>query len=320
MTTIKEIRTTPVAIKDPPLLNLWGVHEPYALRSRVEVELSDGTVGLGETYAGSILLETMRATLADLVGMQAENRLQVTTCARQNAAAYLGDRKGANRKSREVASVIDMALLDAVGKSHGLRACDLLGGAHRGEVAFCGYLFYRFEHHIDAPYEADTWGAATTHEGVVAQALRMRELHGYASYKLKGGVYDAAFEMETLRHLKRAMPTLPLRYDPNCGWDVATTREHLKAAGELLEYLEDPVRGIPDMAALERESTIPFSTNMCVTDFEDLLPAHQQGGPTVILADPHFGVGRPEQWPWELHVGLSASVPPCIQTRTLESA
>ncbi len=35
---IAAVRVTPIAISDPPLLNASGVHEPYALRSIIEVE------------------------------------------------------------------------------------------------------------------------------------------------------------------------------------------------------------------------------------------------------------------------------------------
>lgn len=47
---IKDIRVTPVAFRDPPLLNTVGVHEPFALRAVVEVVTESGLLGLGETY------------------------------------------------------------------------------------------------------------------------------------------------------------------------------------------------------------------------------------------------------------------------------
>src|SRR6188472_1924538 len=47
---ITDVRVTPIAFRDPPLLNVSGVHEPWALRSIIEVEAGDGHVGLGESY------------------------------------------------------------------------------------------------------------------------------------------------------------------------------------------------------------------------------------------------------------------------------
>jgi glucarate dehydratase len=49
-TRIVNVRVTPIAFRDPPLLNVAGVHEPWALRSVIEVETADGRVGLGESY------------------------------------------------------------------------------------------------------------------------------------------------------------------------------------------------------------------------------------------------------------------------------
>ena len=34
---ITAVRVTPIAFRDPPLLNAAGIHEPYALRSIIEV-------------------------------------------------------------------------------------------------------------------------------------------------------------------------------------------------------------------------------------------------------------------------------------------
>ena len=56
MNRIVDVRVTPIAFRDPPLLNVWGVHEPWALRSIIEVETDDGRIGLGESYGD---LETL---------------------------------------------------------------------------------------------------------------------------------------------------------------------------------------------------------------------------------------------------------------------
>ncbi len=46
---IRELIVTPIAFRDPPLLNSSGVHEPLALRLILQLVLEDGTVGLGES-------------------------------------------------------------------------------------------------------------------------------------------------------------------------------------------------------------------------------------------------------------------------------
>src|SRR5262245_24014035 len=50
--TIKEVRVTPIALPDPPLLAASGCHGPYYLRTIVEVVTADGIVGVGETGGG----------------------------------------------------------------------------------------------------------------------------------------------------------------------------------------------------------------------------------------------------------------------------
>ena len=55
---ITEMRVTPIAVGDPPLLNAAGLHAPYALRTIVELVSDDGITGLGEIPGAS-------ATLAD---------------------------------------------------------------------------------------------------------------------------------------------------------------------------------------------------------------------------------------------------------------
>ena len=42
---VADVRVTPIAFRDPPLLNVFGVHEPWALRSIIEVETDDGPCG-----------------------------------------------------------------------------------------------------------------------------------------------------------------------------------------------------------------------------------------------------------------------------------
>ncbi|MFG2074562.1 hypothetical protein [Nonomuraea maritima] len=59
---------TPVAFRDPPLLNVVGVHQPYVLRAVVQVHTDEGLVGLGETYADQAHLDRLEAVAAALPG------------------------------------------------------------------------------------------------------------------------------------------------------------------------------------------------------------------------------------------------------------
>ena len=66
---IAAVRVTPIAFRDPPLLNVAGVHEPWALRSIIEVETDDGRVGLGESYGEATTLADLDAIAPTLVGL-----------------------------------------------------------------------------------------------------------------------------------------------------------------------------------------------------------------------------------------------------------
>ena len=45
---IADVRITPIAVADPPLLNAAGLHAPYALRIAIELVSDDGMSGWGE--------------------------------------------------------------------------------------------------------------------------------------------------------------------------------------------------------------------------------------------------------------------------------
>jgi len=66
---IADIRITPIAVEDMPLLNTKGVHGSHFLRSIIEVECEDGTIGLGETYGAVKTLDGLRKVAPTLIGM-----------------------------------------------------------------------------------------------------------------------------------------------------------------------------------------------------------------------------------------------------------
>ena len=66
---IAAVRVTPIAISDPPLLNAAGVHEPFGLRSIIEVEGANGHVGLGETYGDAPVLALLQKQQGGMSGL-----------------------------------------------------------------------------------------------------------------------------------------------------------------------------------------------------------------------------------------------------------
>jgi hypothetical protein len=70
---IKHVTVTPIAFKDPPLLNASGIHEPYALRSIIEIESDNGVIGLGESYGDAPVLAILEKLKDDLIGLDPFN-------------------------------------------------------------------------------------------------------------------------------------------------------------------------------------------------------------------------------------------------------
>jgi glucarate dehydratase len=293
---ITEIVLTPIAFRDPPLLNSAGVHEPWALRTIVEVHTDEGISGLGETYGDLGHLERSRSVVDSLIGLDvfALNEMHA------RVAAALGGRTGLDKHGLtgritaestvdRVYSPFEVACMDIQGRALGRPVHDLLGGAVRSSVPYSAYLFYKWDGHPGA--EPDEWGEAIDPAGIVAQARKMIGEYGFGSIKLKGGVFAPEQEIEAIRALREAFPDHPLRLDPNAAWSPATS---LKVAAELdgvLEYLEDPAPEISGMAEVAAKAPMPLATNMCVIAFEHLKPSVEQDAVQVLLSDHHYWGG-----------------------------
>lgn len=289
-TRIADVRVTPIAFYDPPLLNNAGCHEAFALRSIIEVETEDGVIGLGESYGTKPVLDGLAALAPKMVGLDVTDLNGLWVRGRK---AVQGDMEGYTGKEGllpRVVGAIEVAMWDAYGKATNRRVCDLLGGQVRETVPFSAYLFYKFGKHIEET-KPDVWGEALTPEGLVDQARRMFDLYGFNAIKLKAGVLPPDEEIAGLEALRAAFPNAPLRIDPNGGWDVQTTIDLLPRLTGLIEYLEDPTPGIPGMAQVQAKTDIPLATNMCVVANEHLPPGIAQDAVRVILSDHHYWGG-----------------------------
>jgi glucarate dehydratase len=288
---------TPIAFPDPPILNSNGVHQPWALRSIIEVRLGGEMVGLGETYGDAPFLTLLHRAAAALVGLDpfdlADLRRRVAGAI--GTEADVADRHGltgASSPAKTLARVLspfEVACLDLQGKLTDRPVCDLLGGRHRDRVPFSAYLFYKWAAHPGA--EPDEWGEALDPDGIVAQARRMIDRYGFGSIKLKGGVFPPEEEIDAVRALRAAFPAHPLRIDPNAVWSVPTSIKVAERTEGLIEYLEDPTAGIPGMAEVAERAPMPLATNMCVVRFADLPEGIARRAVGVILADHHYWGG-----------------------------
>ncbi len=287
-------RITPVAFRDPPLLNTVGVHQPYALRAIVQLDTDAGLVGLGETYADSRHLARLQAAAEAITGLDvfALNAIRAAIARRlhgDNAAVGTAGMITTASAVDQVLSPFEVACLDVQGHATGRPVSDLLGGKVRDTVPFSAYLFYKWAAHPGA--EADQYGEALDPDGIVAQARRIIDEYGFTAIKLKGGVFAPEDEMAAIEALRAAFPQHPLRLDPNAAWTPQTSVKVASGLAGVLEYLEDPTPGLDGMAEVAAQSPMPLATNMCVVAFPQLAPAVAKQSVRVVLSDHHYWGG-----------------------------
>lgn len=297
ISTIKDVVVTPVAFHDMPLLNSVGVHEPYALRSIVEVILADGkTYGLGESYGDSTHLSRLRRAAELIKGLSVYDTNGIyqkcTECLTDDSGTG-GDGMAGMVTTASVAdkvfSPFEVACLDIQGKLANVPVSELLGGRVRDRVHYSAYLFYKWGGHPGDV--ADEYGPALDPAGLVNQAKKIIQEYGFKAIKLKGGVFPPAKEVEAIKALRAAFPSLPLRLDPNAAWTVETSKWVAKELDGIVEYLEDPAPEIEGMAAVAAEAPMPLATNMAVVAFSHLPSSIAQNAVQVILSDHHFWGG-----------------------------
>lgn len=295
-THIVDINLTPVAFADPPLLNAVGVHEPFAIRTIIEIVTDSGMYGLGETYGDEAHQNRLKLAADALIGTdvfdinRARESAEAALAADSTAGGHgmsgmITDSSTLDR----VFSPFEVALLDLQGKILGVPVSDLLGGRVRDRVDFSGYLFYKWAGHPGDP--DDKWGEALDPAGIVRQAEKMIDEYGFTALKLKGGVFPPDEEAAAIEALAARFPEVPLRIDPNAAWTVETSIRIAERLDSTLEYLEDPTPGIDGMAEVRSKASMPLATNMCVVAFAQLPDAVVAGSIDVILSDHHFWGG-----------------------------
>lgn len=296
---ITAVRVTPIAIKDPALLNAAGVHEPFGLRSIIEVVGANGMVGLGETYGDAPVLGLLTRAAPSLVGLSAFDvngmLARLKALAPQVSTGHvemeLAPGSLASNLVTSAFSAFEVAFMDLQARTLGIPLVELLGGAVRDKVSYSAYLFYKWDASVDPEYAPDPYGEAVNSEQIVQQARQMIGQYGFESIKLKAGVFDPMEEADAILALKAAFPNQPLRIDPNSNWSMATS---LKVADKLrgsLEYYEDPTPTLEGMAALHKATGMPLASNMVVTNWAELKRSIELNAVQILLSDHHFWGG-----------------------------
>ncbi|MCM3757604.1 dipeptide epimerase [Sporosarcina aquimarina] len=140
-------------------------------------------------------------------------------------------------------AAIDIACFDAVGKSLGIPAYQLLGGRYHNEFPITHVLS------IGEP------------EAMAEEAAQRMEA-GYTSFKMKVGT-DAAEDVKRIQAVrKRVGETIAIRVDVNQGWvNSSTTLQAMKKLEAChLDWLEQPVKAddIDGLVEVKSKSATPL--------------------------------------------------------------
>ncbi|MEK0451111.1 MAG: hypothetical protein RL088_3379 [Verrucomicrobiota bacterium] len=306
---IAEVIVHKIAIADPPIRSSYGLHQPYALRTVLELRSDSGLTGVAETYGGEApanALEELRPKLLGADPFKLTGALVEMVEGRGSGDArsqtMLVPGENPLDATARTYSAVETACLDLIGKAVNQPVCDLIGGRVRDSVPFSAYPFYK---HAGGGGEGDDtredeYGEALSPEGLVKQVRQMVATYGFKDIKFKAGVLDPDIEIETVRQMRSEL-NMPVRMDPNCAWSVETSIRvgkalHVELGRDTGGYLEDPTANIPGMAAVRKALVesgydVPLASNVAVTCFADLPPAFAQDAVQIVLCDHHYWGG-----------------------------
>jgi len=307
---ITELQVVPVAGRDSMLLNLSGAHAPFFTRNIVILKDSAGNTGLGEVPGGENIRKTIEDSRSLIVGKQlgAHNSIlnAMRTAFADRDVAGRGLQTFDLRTTIHAVTAIESALLDLMGQFLNVPVASLLGeGVQRTSVPILGYLFYvgdrtrtslgyRSEPDADNEWFRLRNEAALTPESIVRHAEATHARYGFNDFKLKGGVFSGAQEMEAIIALHERFPQARITLDPNGAWSLQEAIGLCRDKHAVLAYAEDPCgaengySGREVMAEFRRATGLPTATNMIATDWRQLAHSIQLMSVDIPLADPHF--------------------------------
>jgi muconate cycloisomerase len=266
--TISEIKSTIVdvpTVRKHKLSSLSVTAQSYVI---VELRLGNGVIGIGEaaTLGGprwsEESVESIKATIDTylapaLIGSAADRfetaRVRMDEAAKRNNAA-----KGA----------IDSALFDAVGKTLGVPAVQLLGGVVRESVPVLWTL------------------ASGDPVQEIEEAERKIAGRLHNTFKVKIGAQAPEADMARMQRLASALAgRASLIVDANQAWDETTALRCLPILAEIgVTLVEQPLPAwnILGMARLRTRSTVPLMADECVFSTHDMLDVARAGAADVV--------------------------------------
>ena len=307
---ITEMLVIPVAGHDSMLLNLSGAHGPFFTRNIVLLRDSAGNTGVGEVPGGErirqILERSISMVIGEPIGLYNQVLIKMRRAFSNEDSGGRGLQTFDQRVMIHAVTAVEAAFLDLLGKFLHVPVAALLGeGQQREHVDVLGYLFYIGDRNkTDLPYlngenADDGWfklrhEEAMTSEAIVRLAEAAHEAYGFKDFKLKGGVFSGAEEIDAVTCSAKRFPEARVTIDPNGAWSLAEAVNLCTGLDDVLAYAEDPCgsedgfSGREIMAEFRNATKLPTATNMIATDWRQMGHTIQLQAVDIPLADPHF--------------------------------
>ncbi len=240
-------------------------HQGYIF---VEVVLENGVVGFGEgsTLGGPRWAEeSVEAMKVNIDTYLAPALIGHPACFLEAAATKMAQ---AAKRNYTAKSALDMAMLDAVGKTLNVPAHVLLGGAQRASFSAI-------------------WALASGDAGQeVEEANGMIEKGWFNRFKIKLGFADPLTDLARLTALKVALPEgTDMIADVNQGWseaDFIRYVPHLVDLGVSLIEQPLPAAQMPAMARIATRSPIPIMLDEGVSTLGEAMDGCGSGAGSVL--------------------------------------
>lgn len=217
-----------------------------------------GAQGFGEASPWSVFTGSPEASYAAL-----DRYIRPHVIGRRLAdiAAIMADAERAVAHATEAKAALETALLDLVGRAHGLSVSTLLGGRARGTIPLSVSL-------ANPDFDAD-----------LVLLERISE-DGVGIVKLKAGIRGQAFDLMRLERLRRDFPELDVRVDYNQGLRPETAIGYVREAAEFRPtFIEQPVpkHMFTLMRRIREAIDVPLLADESVFGPEDMARAIDEG-------------------------------------------
>ena len=219
----------------------------------------DGNVGMGEA--------------APLAGFTSDTVEAAESALRGWAADETDD--GDSPASVTARAAIDSALLDLAARIAGTTVHRLLAPESPDRLA------------VSALASGDSPAAIATSAAAAVAA-------GHATVKVKVGTHGIHGDVDRVSAVRsRIGPDVRLRLDANGAWGVGEALRHLdRLAAFDIEFVEEPVAGLDDLAEVRLSSPIPTAVDESARTVDDVSRAVEMGAADLVVLKPS-AIGGP---------------------------